>query len=77
MPKPASQRDRGYTNLLHHVSTNDKRQNKKLDKILEILKGFKNNDLSPELAAAINKTTKLVRKIDEMVPDAPQTKKGN
>ena len=38
MKKPFTQRDRGYTNLLHHMSKNDTKQNQHNQKIERLLK---------------------------------------
>src|SRR4051794_38281037 len=73
-PRPPSQRDRGYSNLLRHMSKNDKKQNGKLKNIERILKNImstqqeeadKLNALSTQLQKANDEIQKAIQDLKD------------
>lgn len=68
-PKPPSQRDRGYSNILHHLSKNEKKQaehNPKIEKLLKTImatqeeEAAKLNALSAQLQKANDEIQKAI-----------------
>ena len=71
-PKPPTQRDRGYTNLLHHISKNDKKQNEQFRKLREQTKEIERlleqimatqEEVAAKLAAVGDKLDKATQEI--------------